>query len=83
MVKEAPKMVPPAKESTTNAAPVARTAAPVSGVDSLLQTINAIEKVSTIAKTSADWEQYKDKTGLGDKLEEQATGNTAYLCLSQ
>ena len=59
------------------AAPV-RGAAP-GGVSQLLQTINASGKISTIAKSAADWDQFKDKTGLGDKLEEQATSNTAYL----
>lgn len=51
----------------------------VSGAQKLLEAINDKGKVSTIAKTSADWDQFKEKSGLGDHLEEQATSNKAYL----
>lgn len=51
----------------------------VGGVDKLLKQLAAPEKVSTVAKTSADWDQFKEKTGLGEKLEEQADSKDAYL----
>jgi Bucentaur or craniofacial development len=35
--------------------------------------------VSTVQKTSNDWEQFKETTGLGDRLEEQAESSTAFL----
>lgn len=49
------------------------------GVEQLLEQMQGISKQSTVAKTSDDWEQFKDRTGLGDKLEAQATSNTSYL----
>ena len=49
------------------------------GVDQLLKQLAAPDKVSTVAKTSADWDQFKEKSGLGDKLEEQAESKNAYL----
>jgi Bucentaur or craniofacial development len=49
------------------------------GVDVLLQQLNATGKVSTVAKTSADWDQFKQATGLGATLEEQADSSTSYL----
>lgn len=49
------------------------------GVDNLLKQLAAPEKVTTVAKTSADWDQFKDTTGLGEKLEEQAGSKDAYL----
>ncbi|EEC47411.1 predicted protein [Phaeodactylum tricornutum CCAP 1055/1] len=50
------------------------------GVDQLLQNLqNPNAKTTTIAKTSADWESFKDQTGLGTKLEEQAESKHAYL----
>jgi hypothetical protein len=39
----------------------------------------AEKKTTTVAKTSADWEQFKETTGLGEKLEEQAESSTSYL----
>ena len=56
------------------------TAPKAGGVQNLLQQLAAGNgKVSTVAKTSADWDQFKEKTGLGDKLEEQAESKQAYL----
>jgi hypothetical protein len=52
---------------------------PPRGVDSLLKQLEGPTKVSTVAKTSADWDQFKEKTGLGEKLEEQAESKAAYL----
>lgn len=49
------------------------------GVDQLLQQLEGSGKVSTIAKTSSDWEHFKEKSGLGERLEEQADSNTSYL----
>lgn len=36
-------------------------------------------KVSTVAKTSADWDQFKEQTGLAGKIEEKAESKEAYL----
>lgn len=49
------------------------------GMDQLLQQLQSKNKVSTIAKTSNDWESFKEQSGLGEKLEQQADSNTAYL----
>lgn len=53
--------------------------APTGGVHAVLQALQEAEKTTTIAKTSADWELFKDKTGLGDKLEEKAESKDSYL----
>ena len=67
--------------STTNttAAGVGRKA---KGVDNLLHEMSKPEKLSTVAKTSADWDLFKSKNAdasLKEQLESQATGNDAYL----
>ena len=49
------------------------------GVDKLLQKLSKDNKVSTAAKTSADWDQFKDASGLGNKIEEHAESKDAYL----
>jgi hypothetical protein len=48
------------------------------GVDDLLEKF-VEKKTTTVAKTSADWEHFKETTGLGEKLEEQAESSTSYL----
>jgi Bucentaur or craniofacial development len=69
-----------AEKATTAAATATIKQAPAcSGVDSLLNQLNGPNKTSTIAKTAADWDQFKEVTGLGEKLEEQADSSTAYL----
>lgn len=49
------------------------------GIDSLLNELNGSNKISTVAKTAADWDQFKEQTGLGGQLEEQVDSSTAYL----
>jgi hypothetical protein len=75
-------------QSTSSTSSIARpegvgtkqtSAAPKRGVDQLLQTIQGAEGTTTIAKTNADWETFKDQTGLGSKLEEKAEGKDAFL----
>jgi hypothetical protein len=49
------------------------------GVQNLLQELSGPQTTTTVAKTHADWGQFKEQTGLGDKLEEQAESKAAYL----
>eukprot|EP00581_Thalassiosira_minuscula_P001242 CAMPEP_0183740116 /NCGR_PEP_ID=MMETSP0737-20130205/58785_1 /TAXON_ID=385413 /ORGANISM="Thalassiosira miniscula, Strain CCMP1093" /LENGTH=279 /DNA_ID=CAMNT_0025975101 /DNA_START=75 /DNA_END=914 /DNA_ORIENTATION=+ len=52
------------------------------GVDNLLTELSRPEKLSTVAKTSADWDLFKSKntnTELKEKLEDAAKGKEAYL----
>jgi hypothetical protein len=58
-------------------APVA--AAKASGLDTLLQELDGPSKLSTVAKTSADWDQFKTKEGLEEDLTKQAQGKNAFL----
>jgi len=65
--------------ASTTAAGVGRKA---KGVDNLLHEMSKPEKLSTVAKTSADWDLFKSKNAdasLKEQLESQATGNDAYL----
>jgi len=79
-------IVPP-KESNKEKFPPAAAVVPAAakkpapetaGVDNLLQQLNE-KKITTITKTAADWDQFKEKTGLGEHLEEQAESSTAFL----
>ncbi|EED90840.1 predicted protein [Thalassiosira pseudonana CCMP1335] len=75
------------KESTTTNTVAASTRAkpkqpPASGLDSLLTEISRPEKLSTISKTSADWDLFKSKNAnsqLKEELEQKATGKEAFL----
>jgi hypothetical protein len=49
------------------------------GLDSLLQALNGPGKMSTVAKTSADWDTFKTDAGVEDEIEKQAQGKNAYL----
>jgi Bucentaur or craniofacial development len=51
------------------------------GLDSLLQELEGPGKLSTVAKTSADWESFKQDSGATERvlLEQQAQGTNAYL----
>ena len=52
------------------------------GVDDLLAEMSRPEKLSTISKTSADWDLFKSKNAdaeLKEQLETSAAGNEAYL----
>lgn len=51
-------------------------------MDNLLTELSKPEKLSTVAKTSADWDLFKSKNAdatLKEQLESQALGNDAYL----
>lgn len=61
---------------SSKAAP--RRSASAKGMDSVLEGLQT-KKVSTVAKTHEDWDQFKDQTGLGEKLEAQTESNAAYL----
>ena len=52
------------------------------GVDDLLREMSKPEKLSTMSKTSADWDLFKSKNAdaeLKEQLETSAAGNEAYL----
>lgn len=52
------------------------------GVDDLLKEMSKPEKLSTMSKTSADWDLFKSKNAdaeLKEQLETSAAGNEAYL----
>ena len=52
------------------------------GVDNLLTELSRPEKLSTISKTSTDWDLFKSKNAdasLKEQLESRAEGNEAYL----
>jgi hypothetical protein len=74
------KVIEPAK-TTFTAQPLAVQVqgGPQGGVDQVLKALQEGQGTSTIAKTSADWEVFKDQTGLGGKLEEKAEGKDAFL----
>lgn len=68
------------KKAITAVPAPAKPAIHTTGIDSLLNQLNSDpNKISTVAKTAMDWDQFKDQTGLGEKLEEQADSSTAYL----
>ncbi|CAB9516880.1 Bucentaur or craniofacial development [Seminavis robusta] len=52
---------------------------PSGGIDSVLQQIAGHSKISTVAKTSADWDSFKTETGLEAELEKKAQGKDAFL----
>jgi hypothetical protein len=53
--------------------------ATAAGVDSLLDQLKDGKETTVTAKTAADWDQFKDTTGLGSKLEQHAVGKNAFL----
>lgn len=73
----AAKAPPPSSSSPSSS--TAKPPQPQQGVDHLLAQINGPTKITTIAKTNMDWEQFKDDSGLGETLEAAAQGNSAYL----
>lgn len=66
-------------EDTANSEKLAVSAAKASGVDHVLQSLSEPSKETTVAKTSKDWDQFKEQTGIGSKLEEKADSKDAYL----
>ena len=67
------------KASSTSASTTTTAGGGGGGVDNLLKKLAGPTKVSTVAKTSSDWDKFKEQTGLGEKLEEQAESNAAFL----
>ena len=68
--------------NTVAAASMAPGTGKAKGVDNLLTELSKPEKLSTVAKTSADWDLFKSKNAdatLKEQLESQAYGNDAYL----
>lgn len=49
------------------------------GIDAVLSKINGPQKITTIDKTSVDWSNFKDKSGLEEELKKKAEGKDAYL----
>jgi Bucentaur or craniofacial development len=49
------------------------------GVDRLLSEISGKASVSTLSKTSTDWESFKATSGLGDAIEEKAQSKDSFL----
>jgi len=49
------------------------------GIDSLLSQIKGPQKISTMTKTDADWEVFKDHAGLEEELKKKAEGKDAFL----
>lgn len=47
-------------------------AKPSSSLDNVLDTIKGPKVVSTVSKSSMDWDSYKDKEGLTDELSKAA-----------
>ena len=70
--------VAPGKSSSSSAA-TATTAKKTSSIDSVLQQIAGPSKISTVAKTSGDWDAFKAETGIEAELESKAQGKDAYL----
>jgi hypothetical protein len=49
------------------------------GLDSVLKEIEGPGKLSTVAKTSADWDSFKSKHQVQEELEKKAQSNQAFL----
>jgi len=70
---------PPSAKTKASSTPSA-TEAPHVGIDQLLSDLNASNKVSTLSKTSTDWDSFKSKNAqLGTKIEEKAESKDAFL----
>lgn len=60
--------------------PAATTATATIGLDAVLQELAGPSKLSTVAKTSADWDVFKTQQGsAAEVLEERAQGKDAFL----
>ncbi|KAL7426391.1 hypothetical protein ACHAXM_000433 [Skeletonema potamos] len=70
------------EHSNTNNVTAATAASTAKGLDNLLQEMSRPEKLSTISKTSTDWDLFKSKNAdeaLKEQLESRAQGNDAFL----
>uniref|UniRef100_A0A7S1VGP4 BCNT-C domain-containing protein n=1 Tax=Grammatophora oceanica TaxID=210454 RepID=A0A7S1VGP4_9STRA len=67
--------------SSTTANPNSRSAsaAKPAGLDHLLNQISGPSKLTTVAKTSSDWDSFKTKSGMEEQLEKKAQGKDAFL----
>ena len=63
----------------TEPSPIPVIGAKAQGLDSVLAGLAGPQKITTVAKTSADWDSFKDKTGLEEELEVKAKGKDAFL----
>ena len=52
---------------------------PGSSLDAVLQQIAEPRRVSTIEKSSMDWDNFKSKEQIGAELEQHSKGKGAYL----
>ena len=71
--------VPRTAGASNKKAPPAAVASKGGGIDSVLQQLSGPSKISTVAKTSSDWDTFKTETGLEGELEKKAQGKDAYL----
>lgn len=58
--------------STAEAKASNKRKAPSGGLDTVLDTIKGPKLVSTVAKSSMDWDSYKEKEGLEEDLQAAA-----------
>jgi hypothetical protein len=49
------------------------------GIDAVLSQIAGPQKITTVDKTSMDWDSFKDKSGMEEELRKKAEGKDAYL----
>lgn len=69
----------PLSSTDTNTAEPPPSSSTNTGIDHVLSQIANPDKLSTMAKSSADWDFFKDRSGLEEELEKQAKGKNAYL----
>lgn len=55
-------------EGTSAAAALKKPVAPKGALDSVLDALKAPESISTVAKSSLDWDSFKQDQGLEDEL---------------
>lgn len=60
-------------------APTSEIVAPKSNLDSVLATMEDPVKISTVTKTSSDWDRFKETSGLTEEIEKKALGKDAFL----
>ena len=65
-----------AKSKQTTSSRVAKSGG---GIDKVLSDLSGPQKISTVVKTSSDWDQFKQTHGLEEELDQKAQGKDAYL----
>lgn len=73
---EVSKSVLSSKETTINATVATQQ---TKGIDAVLSQISGPQKITTVDKTSMDWDSFKDKTGIDEELRKKVEGKDAYL----